>query len=85
MAINVKPISTQVKGTTKVTLTERQQKKYSFLNIDIPKMLEEMIKPKLIQLPKMKQLKEADHVDDPNYRKYHQLISHPLEVFCVER
>ncbi|KAK5836142.1 hypothetical protein PVK06_011898 [Gossypium arboreum] len=31
----------------------------------------------------MKRLKEADHVDDPNYRKYHQFISHPLEKYFV--
>ncbi|MBA0585687.1 hypothetical protein Gorai_016454 [Gossypium raimondii] len=54
MAVNVKPISAQVKGTTRVTLNERQQKKYSFLDADVPNMLKELLEAKLISFPKMK-------------------------------
>ncbi|MBA0648141.1 hypothetical protein Goklo_015916 [Gossypium klotzschianum] len=43
MTVNVKPTSAQVKGTTRVTLNERQQKKYSFIDVDVPNMLKELL------------------------------------------
>ncbi|MBA0856613.1 hypothetical protein Goshw_000846, partial [Gossypium schwendimanii] len=60
MVINVNPISAQVKGATIVTLNEKQKNKYSFLNVDVPNMLKEVLKDKLIWLPKMKRPREVN-------------------------
>ncbi|KAA0026262.1 ty3-gypsy retrotransposon protein [Cucumis melo var. makuwa] len=38
---------------------------------------------KLIQLPECKRPKQAGKVDDPNYCKYHRVISHPVEKCFV--
>ncbi|KAA0054153.1 ty3-gypsy retrotransposon protein [Cucumis melo var. makuwa] len=38
---------------------------------------------KLIQLPECKRPKQAGKVDDPNYCKYHRIISHPVEKYFV--
>ena len=46
-------------------------------------MLDELLKSKLIQLPKSKRPEEANQVNDPNYCKYHRLISHPIEKCFV--
>ena len=42
-------------------------------------MLEQLLKLKLIELPKCKRSKEIGKVDDPNYYKYHHIISHPIQ------
>ncbi|TYK15207.1 Retrotransposon gag protein [Cucumis melo var. makuwa] len=42
-------------------------------------MLEQLLENQLIQLPKCKRPKQARKVDDPNYCKYHRVISHPVE------
>lgn len=31
----------------------------------------------------MKRLEEVSKIDDPNYCKYHQLISHPIEKYFL--
>ncbi|KAA0025970.1 retrotransposon gag protein [Cucumis melo var. makuwa] len=46
-------------------------------------MLEQLIEKQLIQLPECKQPEQAGKVDDPNYCKYHQVISHPVEKWFV--
>ena len=46
-------------------------------------MLDELLKSKLIQLPELKRSEEANRVNDPNYCKYHRLISHPVEKCFV--
>lgn len=58
--------SSQDRSKAKITLRERQEKKYHFPDFDIRSMLEELLKNKLIQLPEMKRLEEADKVNDPN-------------------
>ncbi|EOY32790.1 Uncharacterized protein TCM_040805 [Theobroma cacao] len=58
-------------------------KAVSFHDSDITKILEELLKFKLIQLPDMKQLEETDQVNDPNYCKYHRLVDHPIEKCFV--
>ena len=46
-------------------------------------MLDELLKSKLIQLLELKRPEEANQVNDPNYCKYHRLISHPVEKCFV--
>ena len=46
-------------------------------------MLKQLLKLKLIELPKCKQLEEIGKVDDPNYCKYHRIISHPIQKCFV--
>ncbi|KAA0047389.1 ty3-gypsy retrotransposon protein [Cucumis melo var. makuwa] len=46
-------------------------------------MLEQLIEKQLIQLPECKRPKQAEKVDNPNYRKYHRVISHPIEKYFV--
>ena len=48
------------------SLKEWEQKVYPFLDVDMPEMLEQLLKLKLIELPECKQLEEMRKVDDPN-------------------
>ncbi|KAA0032587.1 ty3-gypsy retrotransposon protein [Cucumis melo var. makuwa] len=61
----------------RLTLKERQKKVYPFPYSDIADMLEQLLEKQLIQLPECKRPEQAGKVDDPNYCKYHQVISHP--------
>ena len=42
-------------------------------------MLEQLLKLKLIELPECKRSEEIGKVDDPNYCKYHHIISQPIQ------
>ncbi|KAA0047911.1 retrotransposon gag protein [Cucumis melo var. makuwa] len=42
-------------------------------------MLEQLLQNQLTQLPECKRPKQVGKVDDPNYCKYHHVISHPVE------
>ena len=75
--------SAQDKTKWKVSLKERQEKKYPFSDLDVSSMLDELLKSKLFQLPELKRPEEANQVNDPNYCKYHRLISHPVEKCFV--
>ncbi|KAA0033525.1 retrotransposon gag protein [Cucumis melo var. makuwa] len=46
-------------------------------------MLEQLIEKQIIQLPECKRPEQAGKVDDPNYCKYHGVISHPVEKCFV--
>ncbi|KAA0035943.1 ty3-gypsy retrotransposon protein [Cucumis melo var. makuwa] len=63
----------------RLTLKERQEKVYPFSDSDIADMLEQLLDKQLIQLPECKRPEQAGKVDDPNYCKYHRVISHPVE------
>ena len=56
---------------------------YPFLDADMPEMLEQLLKLKLIELPECKWLEEMGKVDDSNYCKYHRIISHPIQKCFV--
>ncbi|TYK04935.1 retrotransposon gag protein [Cucumis melo var. makuwa] len=43
----------------------------------------QLIEKQLNQLPECKQPEQAEKVDDPNYYKYHRVISHPVEKCFV--
>ena len=65
------------------SLKEWEQKVYPFLDADMLEMLEQLLKLQLIVLPECKQPKEMGKVDDPNYCKYHRIISHPIQKCFV--
>ncbi|KAA0041525.1 ty3-gypsy retrotransposon protein [Cucumis melo var. makuwa] len=46
-------------------------------------MLKKLVEKQLIQLPECKRSEQAGNVDDPNYCKYHQVISHSIEKYFV--
>ncbi|KAA0052091.1 retrotransposon gag protein [Cucumis melo var. makuwa] len=52
---------------------------YPFPDSNVADMLEQLIEKQLIQLPECKRSEQAGKVDDPNYCKYHRVISHSVE------
>ncbi|OMO94041.1 hypothetical protein COLO4_16538 [Corchorus olitorius] len=77
-AQDAKSFTNQDKAKGKSTLKERQEKKYPFPDSDVASMLDELLKSKVIELLEMKRPEESGKVDDPNYCKYHRLVSHPV-------
>ncbi|KAA0042067.1 retrotransposon gag protein [Cucumis melo var. makuwa] len=69
-----------VKSTVKESMVE---KIYPFPDSDIADMLEQLLEKQLIQLSECKRPEQAGKVDDPNYCKYHRVISHPVEKCFV--
>ncbi|KAA0031754.1 ty3-gypsy retrotransposon protein [Cucumis melo var. makuwa] len=65
------------------TLKERQEKVYPFPDSDLPDMLDQLLEKQLIQLLECKRPAEMGRVNDPNYCKYHRVISHPVEKCFV--
>ncbi|CAH9127864.1 unnamed protein product [Cuscuta epithymum] len=59
------------------------EKKYPFLDSDVPLMFEELMRLNLISLPESKRPEEAMKVDDPKYCNYHRILSHPTEKCWV--
>ena len=66
-----------------LTLKERQEKVYPILDSDLPDMLDQLLEKQLIQLPECKRLAKMKRVNDPNYSKYHWVVSHPVEKYFV--
>uniref|UniRef100_M0ZYK5 Retrotransposon gag protein n=1 Tax=Solanum tuberosum TaxID=4113 RepID=M0ZYK5_SOLTU len=73
----------QARSNQKSILREMREKEYPFLDSDISANFDELLELKLIELPEMKRPNEAGKVDDPNYCKYHRLVSHPLDKSFV--
>jgi len=67
----------------KPSLKERQENMYPFPDSDISRMLDDLLESNIIELPKVNRPDEANQVDNPNYCKYHRLISHPIEKCFV--
>ena len=57
-----------------------QENEYPFLDSNNAKIFYELLEHKLTE---MKYLNEVERTNDPNYCKYHRLISHPLEKCFV--
>ena len=57
-------------------------KKYPFPDSDLSSMLDGLVKKNVIQLPTSKRPKEAHKTNDPNFCRYHRVVSHPIEK-CV--
>ena len=73
----------QDKRRRRPMLQEMQEKQYSFPNSNISKMLDHLLKLKLIELLEMKRPKEANQMNDPKSYKYHHLIGQPIEQCFV--
>ena len=73
----------QKNETRRLTVKECEQKVYSFLDEDVPNILEQLLQLKLIELLECKRLEDIGKVDDPNYCKYHRIIGHPIQKFFV--
>ncbi|KAG5248512.1 Retrotransposon gag protein [Salix suchowensis] len=66
-----------------VNSTAIREKVYPFPDSDISRMLDDLLEVNIIELPEVKRPEEANQVDNPNYCKYHRLISHPVEKCFV--
>jgi len=77
------PTTFQKDERKKPSLKERQEKVYPFLDLDISRILDDLLDENIIELPEVKHPEEANQVDNLNYCKYHRLISHPLEKCFV--
>ncbi|KAL9237137.1 hypothetical protein vseg_011723 [Gypsophila vaccaria] len=64
------------------TLKELLAKKYTFPDSDWSGMLDDLLEKKVIQLPKPKRPEQVNKTIDPNYCRYHRMVSHPLEK-CI--
>jgi len=58
------------------TLKELQEMEYSFLDLDLSGILDDLLENKIIELPKQKPLEEAKRTNDLKYYHYHIVISH---------
>ncbi|KAH9621582.1 hypothetical protein KSS87_002730 [Heliosperma pusillum] len=63
-------------------LKELQAKKYPFGDSDLSNILDDLLEKNVIQLPESKRPEQANKTTDPNYCRYHRLVSHPLEK-CI--
>lgn len=61
------------------TLKEMQEKEHPFLDSNVAEIFDELLKHKLIELPKMKRPNKAGRTNNPNYCNYYKLLSHPME------
>jgi len=66
-----------------LTFKERQEKVYPFLDSDVVDMLEQLLEKQLIQLLECKWPEQLGKIDNPNYCKYHWVMSHPVEKCFV--
>ncbi|GAA0146005.1 hypothetical protein LIER_06056 [Lithospermum erythrorhizon] len=66
-----------------LTLKEMQAKEYPFFESDIPRIFEELLKAKLIELLEPKRPEEASRSTEPNYCKYYRVVGHPIEKCFV--
>jgi len=64
------------------TLKELQEKKYPFLYVDLPGMLDDLLKKGVIQLPEPKRPEDVGRTVEPKYCCYHRMVSHHLEK-CI--
>uniref|UniRef100_A0A6N2MI02 Retrotransposon gag domain-containing protein n=1 Tax=Salix viminalis TaxID=40686 RepID=A0A6N2MI02_SALVM len=73
----------KVEGKQSLVVNSTAEKVYPFPDSDISRMLDDLLEANIIELPEVKRPEEANQVDNPNYCKYHRLISHPLEKCFV--
>ncbi|KAL0396400.1 UNVERIFIED_CONTAM: hypothetical protein Scaly_0088400 [Sesamum calycinum] len=56
-----------------------QAREYPFLDSDVPRIFDDLLKANLIDLLEMKQPEEVKRKDDPKYCKYHHLVGHAIQ------
>ncbi|CAH9078027.1 unnamed protein product [Cuscuta europaea] len=79
----VSRVDSEASKRVKPFLEYMLEKKCPLLDSDVPPMFEELMILKLINLPESKRPEEATKIDDPNYCKYHRLLSHSTEKCWV--
>ncbi|KAA0039522.1 ty3-gypsy retrotransposon protein [Cucumis melo var. makuwa] len=73
-----------VKSTVKEsTIKEIQEKVHPFPDSNIADMLEQLLEKQLIQMLECRRPEQVGKVDDPNYCKYHRVITYPVEKCFV--
>ncbi|KAK9698349.1 hypothetical protein RND81_08G097900 [Saponaria officinalis] len=77
-----KETSTRNSNQNRLTLQELQAKKYPFPDSDLSGMLDDLLEKEVIQLPEPKRPNQVNKTNDPNYYRYHRMVSHPLEK-CI--
>ena len=77
-----KASSSRFVKSDKPTLKELQAKKYPFPDSDLPGMLDDLLKNKVIELPESKRPEQMGRTSDPKYCPYHRLVNHPIEK-CI--
>jgi hypothetical protein len=67
------------------TLTERQNREYSFPVDEVGDLFAGLLQLKLIELPNSKRPEEANMFKDPNFCHYHRILGHTLkDCFVVK-
>jgi hypothetical protein len=61
------------------TLSERQNREYSFLAEEVEDLFMGLRELNLIELPKPKRSKEASKFKEPNFYHYHRILCHTLK------
>ncbi|KAA0066222.1 retrotransposon gag protein [Cucumis melo var. makuwa] len=68
--------------TAEVAMVEMERKIHFLMKV-VEENVGQLIEKQLIQLPECKRPEQAGKVDDSNYCKYYQAISHPVEKCFV--
>ncbi|KAK1684838.1 hypothetical protein QYE76_045686 [Lolium multiflorum] len=76
---------TGVPAHRRPTLSERQNREYSFPVDEIGDLFVGLLQLKLIELPNSKRPEEANRTNDPNFCHYHRILGHTLkDCFVVK-
>ncbi|GAV88457.1 LOW QUALITY PROTEIN: hypothetical protein CFOL_v3_31879, partial [Cephalotus follicularis] len=67
--------TSQPKKNGKRTLKELEDKEYPFFDSEVPDILDQLLREKLIKL-NSKYTKEVEQLNDPKYCIYHEMVSH---------
>ena len=71
----------QEREKRRLTLKEMEEKTYPFPDADVQGMLEDLLEKNMIKLPECKRSKEMGRTNYPKYCVYHQVVSHPVEIY----
>ena len=71
----------QEREKRRLTLKEMEEKTYPFPDADVQGMLEDLLEKNMIKLPECKRPKEMGRTNYPKYCVYHQVVSHPVEIY----
>ena len=77
-----KDLSSKDPKKNRSILKELKEKKNPFSDSDLLGMLDDVLENKVIELPEAKRPAKVGKTYDPNYCRYHRLISHPIEK-CI--
>lgn len=75
--LEFRPNKRQVQSRSHVTLKELEGRKYPFSDLEVSRILNQLLEHKIIELPVPKRPEEAGKIDHSKYCKFHRIISHP--------